>query len=219
MRDRLTLVYRQSHFRTTSDEAWVIVREAGAGSFVTAGDSGLVSAFAPAVVDDESQVMRLHLARSNPFIDAVGGGAEVVAIFVAASAYVSPSLYPSRREHPQVVPTWNYALAEVRGRARVVEDDQWLEDQVSDLTTVFETPRRPPWSTSETPTDYLERLRRAIIGIEITVSHIEGTRKMSQNRPAQDHETVRTDFAEGDSRERLAARWMTDHPSDDNADE
>ena len=90
---------------------------------------------------------------------------------------------------------------------------------MSDLTTVFETPRRPPWSTSETPTDYLERLRRAIIGIEITVSHIEGTRKMSQNRPAQDHETVRTDFAEGDSRERLAARWMTDHPSDDNADE
>ena len=46
----------------------------------------------------------------------------MLAVFQGPQAYVSPSWYPSKREHGKVVPTWNYAIVQAHGTLRAIDD-------------------------------------------------------------------------------------------------
>jgi transcriptional regulator len=161
------------------------------------------------VSDDRSTVLT-HVAKANPWWRSLTSGDEVLALFLVASAYVSPSNYPSRVEKPGVVPTWNYVAAEVRGKVRVHEEPEWLERQVRLVTDQFEAERSPKWSVDDSTTSYVAAQVKAIVGIEIEVVAITGKAKLSQNRPGVDHDTVRDNFAAGTPSERNVAMRMSD---------
>jgi transcriptional regulator len=190
--------------------AWEIVREAGAGMLVTETPDGLQSVFVPVVVSDDHTKILTHVARANSWWRSLSDGDEVLGLFLVASAYVSPSNYPSRFEAPGVVPTWNYVAAEVRGRVTVHDDPEWLQRQVRLLTDQFEAGRSPVWRVEDAPSEYVERQVKAIVGIEIDVVAIQGKAKLSQNRPEIDHDTVRDNLAQGTPAERNVAARMTD---------
>jgi len=112
-------VYVPLAFRLDDDEAWRVVRDAGAGMLVVNTEEGLVSVFVPVVVSDDRRTIVSHLARANPWWKSVRSGDEVLGLFVAASSYVSPSYYPSRFEQPGVVPTWNYVAVHAHGASGI----------------------------------------------------------------------------------------------------
>jgi transcriptional regulator len=192
------------------EAAWRVVREAGAGMLVIAAPDGLQSVFVPVVVGDDRTKILTHVAKANSWWRALDDGDEVLALFLVASAYVSPSNYPSRYESPGVVPTWNYVAAEVRGRVTVHDDPQWLLAQVRLVTEQFEAGRSPEWRIDDAPSSYVERQATAIVGIEIDVVAIQGKAKLSQNRPDVDHDAVRDNLAQGTPAERNVAVRMTD---------
>ena len=47
---------------------------------------------------------------------------------------MSPSWYPSKVEHGNVVPTWNYLAVHLAGLVLVPRDQAWLLDAVTELT-------------------------------------------------------------------------------------
>jgi transcriptional regulator len=190
--------------------AWAVVREAGAGMLVVAAPDGLQSVFVPVIVSDDHTKILSHVAKANPWWRELRDGTEVLGLFLVASAYVSPSNYPSRFESPGTVPTWNYVATEVRGRVTVHDDPQWLQRQVRALTEQFEAGRSPEWRVEDAPSDYVDRQVKAIVGIEIDVASITGKAKLSQNRPDVDHDSVRDNFARGNPAERNVAARMTD---------
>jgi transcriptional regulator len=201
-------VYVPSKFALDDDDAWSVVRDAGAGSLVRATANGLASVFVPVVVIDDRRTLVSHVARANPWWRDAEPGAEVLGIFLAASSYVSPTYYPSRFEQPGVVPTWNYVAAEVRGRLTVRDDLDWLRRQVDQVTSHFETGRSPWWRVQDAPSHYIDQQLRAIVGIEIEVLSIEGKAKLSQNRPPVDHDSVRAQLADGSLTEQNVALRM-----------
>ncbi len=201
-------MYVPAKFRVGDDEAWRVVRDAGAGVLVRVTPSGLASVFVPVVVDDDQRTITSHAARANHWCQGVEPGDEVLAVFLAASAYVTPSNYPSRLTHPEVVPTWNYVAAEVRGRVRMHEEPEWKLAQVRSQTDRFEHSREPRWRVDDAPAKYIDQQLKAIIGIEIEVISIEGKAKLSQNRPAEDFESVRENLASGSLAERNVAQRM-----------
>lgn len=191
------------------EAAWNVVREAGAGMLVVATPDGLQSVFVPVIVSDDRSTMLTHVAKANSWWRSLHDGDEVLGLFLVASAYVSPTNYPSRMENPGVVPTWNYVAAEVRGRLHVHDDREWLDRQVRRLTEQFESGRSPQWSVNDASSEYVERQLKAIVGIEIAVDSIQGKAKLSQNRPAVDHDSVRDNLAQGTAAERNVAARMT----------
>ena len=201
-------VYVPPKFQVDDDDAWRIVADAGAATLVLATARGLVTAYAPVVVSDDKRAIYSHLAKANPWWREVTAGMDVLAVFVAASAYVSPSLYPSRRENPHVVPTWNYAMVQVQGRIRLHDDDEWKLHQVRALTHHFEAGKDPEWLVDDMDAEFRLSQLRAIVGLEIEVVDIEGKAKLSQNRPAIDQSSVRSHFAEGTPAERIVASHM-----------
>jgi transcriptional regulator len=204
-------MYVPPKFSIHDDLAWQVVKDAGAGMLVIGTPDGLASVFVPVVVSEDRRTLTSHVARANPWWRSAAEGIEVLGLFLVASAYVTPSYYPSRAESPGVVPTWNYVAAEVRGRLTLRDDPQWKAHQVRSVTGTFEAGRDPEWRVEDSPTQYIEQQLKAIVGIEIEVLSIEGKAKLSQNRPVIDHDSVREHLAKGSLAEQIVARRMTDN--------
>ncbi len=194
------------------EASWAVVREAGAGFLVAASANGLITVFAPVVVDDDRRTLRAHVARANPWWSTVRDGDEITALFNLADSYVSPNLYPSKHENPSVAPTWDYVVAEVRGRVTIRDDAPWTLDVVRRLTNQFETTQEQPWSVDDAPAQYVSKLLERIVGVEVTIDAISASAKLSQNQPVQNHDAVRDTFARGTERERQVASRMTPRP-------
>jgi transcriptional regulator len=159
---------------------------------VTCGINGPEATHAPAMLHAETGpngILRCHFARANGHWKSLRSSA-ALAIFQNRGHYVSPSWYPSRKEHGRVVPTWNYLAVHVRGIARVFEDPAEIVEHVRALTDFNERIFEKPWSVDDAPRDYIEALSRAIVGVEIPIDSIEGKWKVSQNRGEADRRGV-----------------------------
>jgi transcriptional regulator len=126
------------------------------------------------------------MSRANGQWKEIAAGAPVLVVFQGENAYITPSWYATKRETGKVVPTWNYAVVQVRGTAKVIDDAGWLRTQIEALTGEHEGPRPAPWSVGDAPDAFVAAQLKGIIGVEIEITDIEGKWKVSQNRPKQD---------------------------------
>lgn len=134
-------------------------------------------------------LLRGHVARANPLLNGLLQ-AEAMAIFQGPQAYVSPGWYPSKAQTGKAVPTWNYMVVHARGPLRLVEDPAWLREQLAALTGTHEAEQGQPWSLEEAPADYIATMLKAIVGIEMPITRLEGKWKLSQNQPPANREGV-----------------------------
>jgi len=159
------------------------------GAWVMTGDAGLVANHIPFLIDAERGEFGTlvgHVAKANPVWRSLSGEDESVVIFQGPDAYVSPSWYPSKKEHGKVVPTWNYAVVHAFGSPQAIHDHVWLMAMVERLTTKHESGRPASWKVADAPADYISKRLDVIVGIEIPIRRIEGKWKASQNQPLPD---------------------------------
>jgi transcriptional regulator len=168
-----------------------MVTAVGSAQLVTVGPDGYPLATLLPVIWEGGTVIA-HMARANTHWTHIGAGSPALLLVAGPQAYISPSWYPSKDEHGRVVPTWNYSMVELAGRARVHESADWLKAAVDDLVERHEGHRAAPWRASQAPQKYIDGQLRAIVGIEITVERFEGKAKLSQNRSAADRQGVVT---------------------------
>ena len=182
-------MYQPTHGLNREDRLDVqhaLIRAHPFGALVTLGADGLVANHFPFVVDADASplgTLRAHMARANGQWKELDGSQEALVIFQGADAYITPSWYPAKAETGKVVPTWNYAIVHVYGRARAVDDRGWLLRHVSELSDVNEASMAVPWSVSDAPEEFVGAMLKAIVGIEIEITRIEGKWKTSQNQP------------------------------------
>lgn len=169
------------------------IREHPLAAIVSHGENGLEAAHVPVVLHPDigpRGALRCHLARLNNQWKTIQSSPSILAIFQGPHHYITPSWYPSKKEHGKAVPTWNYVAVHVRGQARTFEDRDELIAHVTALTDQNEQGFEVPWSVSDAPRDYIEAMAKAIVGIEISIESIEGKWKASQNRPVADRSGV-----------------------------
>ena len=187
-------MYIPAHFAASDEAVHDLLANHGAADLVTSTQDGLLATMLPFVYRPEVGVhgaLYGHVARNNdqwrkPATD------ESLVIVRGPDAYISPSWYPTKREHGRHVPTWNYVTAHVYGQLIVHDDPSWVEDVVRLLTVKHETAKAlspaggPMWSVDDAPRQYIEGQLRAIVGLELVITRIEAKEKLSQNRDAQD---------------------------------
>ena len=189
-------MYRPPVFREDSvDTMRALIRDNPFAMLVVSGTAGLEAAHIPLVLVEGGDLGLLqgHVARPNPIWEIFDPNVETLAIFQGADHYVTPSWYPSKEEHGKVVPTWNYDAVHAYGTMRAVQDADWLLAHLNAVTDHMEADRESPWSVSDAPEDYIGKMMGGLVGLEITISRLEGKTKMSQNR----NETDRKGTAEG----------------------
>lgn len=187
-------MYVPEHFRESRTEVLqALIDQHPLATVIAMTGDGLTANHIPLqskLAGEGRGLLRGHIARSNTFWRQVAPGAEVLAIFTGADAYVSPNWYPSKREHGKAVPTWNYATVHIKGTIRFIDDALWLREFVGSLTDVHELGRPGRWHVSDAPADYIDGMLRAIVGFEIEVTSVVGKFKGSQNRSGADRTGV-----------------------------
>ncbi len=187
-------MYQPLHFREDRIEIQhALIRAHSLGLLITAGPGGLQANHIPFLVDasgSERGTLRAHLARANPQMRELAAVVDCLVVFQGPQHYISPSLYPTKRETGKVVPTWNYITVHVWGRPQVIDDATWLRQQLDDLTVHKESSRPAPWNVSDAPETFVTAQMKSIVGLEIPIARIEGKWKVSQNRPAIDQAGV-----------------------------
>ncbi len=155
------------------------------GQVVTVGPDGVPDATLLPVLWEGDEIIA-HFARANPHWGRITSGSPGLVVVVGPDAYVSPGWYATKREHGRVVPTWNYSAVHLSGPVRVHDDVEWLRVAVTRLTEHHEARRAEPWHVTDAPERYVAGQLRAIVGISMTVTRVEGKAKLSQNRSDAD---------------------------------
>lgn len=159
------------------------------GSIVTLGSEGLDANHLPFERDigrGGLGVLQAHVARNNPLWREVQADQEVLVIFRAGDAYISPQWYPSKQEHQKQVPTWNYRIVHAHGKIRVLDDVRTVRGIVAKLTRTHESLQVKPWKMTDSPKDYIEEMLQRIVGIEVEITKLIGKLKLSQDDERRD---------------------------------
>lgn len=186
-------MYQPSAFREERLEVLhALIRAHPLATLITAGSGGLIANLVPFILADAGDrgTLQAHIARASDQVESLRAEAETLIVFHGPEAYITPSWYPSKKEHGRVVPTWNYVVVQVRGTPRLIDDPAWLRAQIGNLTSSQENQRPEPWEVADAPESFIESQLKAIIGIEIPILKIEGKWKVSQNRSDADRQGV-----------------------------
>jgi transcriptional regulator len=173
------------------------MRAARLANLVTATADGLTATPLPLIVDPTEGakgVLYGHVARANPQWKSAPAG-EAMAIFMGADAYVTPSWYAAKQETGKVVPTWNYVAVHAYGPVEFFDDSDRLLEVVTRLTNLYEQARATPWAVTDAPADFVRTMLRGIVGVRMPITRLDGKRKLSQNRSAEDRAAVAAGLA------------------------
>ena len=184
-------------------------RSAGFGMLAVNGGDGPMLAHVPFLLSEDGSVAELHLVRSNPIARALGGPMTAKIAVGGPHSYVSPDWYGVDDQ----VPTWNYVAVHLTGTLEKCPQEE-LRDLLDRQSEMFEEKLRPkvPWRTGKMTPEVLDKMMRQIVPCRMSVEAVDGTWKLSQNKP----DDVRLRAADGVEQFGVGtgldvlAQWMRD---------
>lgn len=168
-------------------------------TLVLSSAEGLLAEHIPLMLHETADgrwLLQGHVARGNAIWRILP--ANTLVIFQGPDCYISAGFYPSKQRDGKVVPTWNYVALHLQGELRAIDDVHWLADFLSRLTakheqqqaTQHEPSQHRVWQMSDAPTDYIDKLLKAVVGIEFEVTGWQCKAKVSQNQSAENQRGV-----------------------------
>ena len=153
-------------------------------TFITKNGAEIEANHMPLILNKsaERDVLQGHIAKANPMWKNLKDKSEVLIIFNGPNCYISPNYYPTKIENGKVVPTWNYVSVHVKGIVSFIHDEQWVLTMLNNLTEHYEANQPVPWSLSDAPQAYIDKMLSAIVGLEIDIVSITGKWKVSQDK-------------------------------------
>ena len=143
--------------------------------------------FLLAYADDGTPYAAFHVARNNPLAKLADGKSPWLIAVTGADAYVSADWYVS----PDQVPTWLYQAVHLTGTVRVLSDSE-LGPHLDALSAKFENwlAPKPPWMVSKVTAGRLDALKKAIVGLVMSVDEVEGSFKLNQHKSDVDYVAI-----------------------------
>jgi len=137
--------------------------------------------------DDGTPHALFHVARENALASLADGKSSWLIAVNGADAYVSPDWYAA----PDQVPTWLYQAVHLSGSVRRMSDAD-LASHLDTLSAKFESwlAPKPVWTVSKVTAGRLDALKKAIVGLVMSVDEVEGSFKLNQHKSDADHVAI-----------------------------
>jgi transcriptional regulator len=147
-----------------------------------------VASQVPVFIDEKDGKLYLtgHIMKNTDHHKAFQKNSNVLAVFTGPHTYVSAIWY----DDPHQASTWNYMSVHVKGNisfgnyndlvAILKRLTLYYENNNTASTTVFDN----------LPSEYTEKLMKAIVAFEVEVSSIENVFKLSQNRNEKSYQNI-----------------------------
>lgn len=173
-------MYIPKHFELDPARVDELLAGADSAQLVTAHPSGPVATLLPVLHRRGEGLGSLvfHLTRTNGQWRDPGLG-DALAILSGPDGYVDPTWLASHAESP-TVPTWNYVTVHAYGPLIVHDDADWTHRAVADLSAAH------GYDTRQVDDEAIDRMLRAIVGVELVIDRVEAKAKLSQNKAPAD---------------------------------
>ena len=168
-------------FRKQTEAANItFARQRSFGVLAVNSPDGPLLSHIPFNLSQDGSYLEAHLVRSNPILRLLDEPQPAVVAITGSDAYISPDWYGIENQ----VPTWNYVAVHLRGTLKRLPDDA-LHPILERLSENFETRLAPkkPWTIGKMDQDVYSRMLRQIVPVALDVATIDGTWKLSQNKP------------------------------------
>lgn len=162
-------------------------RARGFGVLALSTDGAPLLSHVPFLLNEDGSAAELHLVRSNPMVRALREPQPVRLAISGADSYVSPDWYALDDQ----VPTWNYVAVHLVGTLAPMPHSE-LPDLLERLSAHFEAQLlpKPPWTRGKMDNEAFTRMLRMILPYRLTIHDIQGTWKLSQNKPTETRHTA-----------------------------
>lgn len=127
-----------------------------------------------------------HVAKANEHWKSFKDAPQSLAIFTGVNAYITPNWLTSKN----AVPTWNYVAVHAYGIPEPIDDAQATLDVLANLSGTHENDATGNWTADKMDEAVLHGLLKGIVAFEMPIDRLEGKRKMSQNKPAEDQQSA-----------------------------
>lgn len=168
-------------FRKTAQQTNIeFARARSFGILAVNSDEGPLLSHIPFQLSGDGSELEAHLVRSNPILRLLEQPVPAVMAVSGGDAYVSPDWYGVENQ----VPTWNYVAVHLRGSLERLAQEKLpgiLERLSADLEQRLAP--KPPWKIDKMDADAFQKLERQIVPVRMRVTDIQGTWKLSQNKP------------------------------------
>ena len=198
-------MYVPAHFSMTAEQVRSVLESGSAGDLVSVGPDGPVATYVPMLFEPASPAgdglgsLIGHVSRVN---DQWRSPGEALFILHGPDDFIEADWLNTPGSAN--VPTWNYVTVHVYGRLVVHDDPAWMLAAVQRLSAAHGDASVDAMGTEE-----VARLLRAIVGVELVISRVDGKAKMSQNKtPAAVAQVI--DGLRGSGGE-ATAEWMAEH--------
>jgi transcriptional regulator len=150
----------------------------------------------PVFIDEKDGKLFLsgHIMKNTDHHHAFLHNPDVLAVFSGAHTYVSASWYTDKQQ----ASTWNYMSVHAKGILKFL-DDQALLDVLKRTTNYFENNPHSGSNFDDIPTEYVQRMVKAIIAFEVEVLSMDHVFKLSQNRDEKSYDTIASKLKQGDA--------------------
>lgn len=151
---------------------------------VAAPDAAPMLSHVPFLLSEDGSMAEMHLVRSNPIARALQRDPKSpLPTRIAVSgpdSYVSPDWYGMEDQ----VPTWNYVAVHLTGMLEA-QPEGTLADLLDRQSAFFEDRLTPkvPWTMEKVSDEAKTRLMRMIMPCRLRITGVDGTWKLSQNKP------------------------------------
>ena len=165
--------------RTTDARAFDLVRDRAFGQITLTGPDGLLASHIPVLLAPDETTLDMHLVRSNPILRLLDTPQDALLAVMGPDGYVSPDWYGADDQ----VPTWNYAAVQIRGTLEAL-DHATMHDMLDRQSAHFEDQLpKTLWTTAKMTPDVLEKMMRQIVPCRMTITDVQSTFKLNQNKP------------------------------------
>ncbi|MCW4452930.1 FMN-binding negative transcriptional regulator [Kaistella sp. BT6-1-3] len=147
--------------------------------------------------------LETHISKANFQAKVLKDGDEVLCDFLGAHSYISSSWYDHKN-----VSTWNYEAVQIRGKMKLMNDDE-LYEHLRKLTFKYEKPQKCPMLVENMGDEYVKNEMKGAFGIHIFPTEIFIVNKLSQNRKESDFRNIIKELEEtSDENSRKIAEKM-----------
>ncbi|OWK99469.1 transcriptional regulator [Kaistella haifensis DSM 19056] len=134
--------------------------------------------------NEENFYLETHISKANFQAKVLKDGDEVLCDFLGAHSYISSSWY-----NHQNVSTWNYEAVQIRGKVKLMNDDE-LYEHLRKLTFKYEKPQKCPMLVENMDDEYVKNEMKGAFGIYIFPTEVFIVNKLSQNRKEEDFKNI-----------------------------
>ena len=176
-------MYIPRHFAMNPARVTELLQAATTAQVVTAHEDGPAATLLPLLWRPDAEgegwgSLIFHVARVNPLWKRPYLG-EALAILSGPEGYIHADWFSSQQASPGVS-TWNYATVHAYGPLVIHEDPAWV------LAASRQLSSRHGADLDLVDPDAVEKMLRAIVGIELRITRVEAKDKLSQNRSPED---------------------------------